>query len=200
MTFLFDVGKVLLDFDFEKSLENLLAGPDERAKLDRLLADKDAFERGDIPVDAYIRQALAALDPSITADRFIAAWRAIFIPNLPMWQTVERLATEGHRLFLFSNTNSIHCPWFLENFEVFRHFQGGTYSFEVGAIKPEPAIYQAAIARHELVPTQTCYIDDLPANIATGRRFGLRCHTYDLAAHATFEEWLDRQLAEAGHD
>ena len=44
--FLFDIGKVLLDFDFEKSLRNFLPSnhPDPATALEKLLARKDEFE------------------------------------------------------------------------------------------------------------------------------------------------------------
>jgi putative hydrolase of the HAD superfamily len=195
MTFLFDVGKVLLDFDFERSLEQLLAPGIDREALDAFLVEKDAFERGDIDTDDYVARALDVLGPGTTRHDFETAWRNIFTPNMPMWRIVEKLAADGHRLLLFSNTNSIHCPWFIENFEIFRHFEGGTYSFEAGSMKPEPAIYEAAIARHGLDPAATIYTDDLPANIETGRRFGFRSFLYDLNDHAAFERWLEAELA-----
>lgn len=197
MTFLFDIGKVLLDFDFGGTLHRLLPPGGDPAKLDHFLADKDAFERGDIDLETYLQQALTVLDHRVTRDDFVEAWRDIFTPNPPMWRTVENLAVEGHRLLLFSNTNAIHCPWFLGAYDIFRHFEAGTYSFEEGYMKPEPEIYQRAIARHGLTPQETLYIDDLPANIETGKRLGFRSHRYDLHDHAAFETWLAGQLAEA---
>jgi putative hydrolase of the HAD superfamily len=197
MTFLFDIGKVLLDFDFEKALVRLLPPGVDRAGLDAFLAGRDAFERGDVEHEDFVAQALAALGHGVTREDFEHAWRDIFTPNLPMWEVVGRLAAEGHRLLLFSNTNPIHCPWFLGAYDIFRHFEAGTYSFEVGSMKPEPAIYQRAIDDHGLVPGETLYIDDLAANIETGRRLGFRCHRYDLADHAAFEAWL-RALSSQG--
>lgn len=111
-----------------------------------------------------------------------------------MWRAVERLAADGHRLLLFSNTNAIHCPWILEAYDVFHHFEGGTYSFKVGSMKPEPEIYHRAIEDHELVPGETLYIDDLSANIETDRRLGFRCHRYDLRDHGAFEAWLESAM------
>ena len=47
---------------------------------------------------------------------------------------------------------------------------------------------------HQLDPAATLYIDDLPANIATGRTFGFRSFQYDLHDHPAFERWLAEQL------
>lgn len=192
MTFLFDIGRVLLDFDFESSLARLLPDDctDPHARLSRLLERKDDFEAGAIPADEYIPWALGVLGSPAGHDRFLHHWRHIFTPNLPMWDTVRTLSEKGHRLILFSNTNSIHCPWIFDEFPEFSLFHGAVLSFEVGAIKPHDPIYQHAVDVHSLDPAATLYIDDLPDNIATGRRFGFHCHQYDLRNHAAFDSWL----------
>jgi putative hydrolase of the HAD superfamily len=197
MTFLFDIGKVLLDFDFETSLRPLLPPdePDPDARLRRVLGDKDAFERGDIPLDDYLAHAERELGPGADREAFIAAWRGIFTPNAPMWDTVARLRAGGHRMLWFSNINPIHAPWLFEAYEVFRHFDGGTCSYQVGLIKPEPAIYRHVVESHGLVPAETLYIDDLEANAAAGVAAGFHTHRYDIRDHAAFEAWLDAELS-----
>lgn len=192
MTFLFDIGRVLLDFDFETSLSRLLppdvADPHER--LMRLLAKKDEFESGAIEENAYIDWALTVLESTATPDEFRAAWRDIFTPNEPMWRNVRALAQSGHKLVLFSNINPIHSPWIYKAYPEFALFDGAVMSFEVGHVKPHAPIYQHAIAAHLLVPEQTIYIDDLPENAASGREHGFHTHQYDIANHAAFESWL----------
>ncbi len=196
MTFLFDIGRVLLDFDFESSLKKLLPpnAQDGDDRLLRLLDRKDDFESGNIAVNDYIDWALEILGSDATRAEFCEAWQHIFTPNPPMWDCVRKLAAAGHRLILFSNTNAIHCPWIFEQFPGFSVFDGQVLSFEVGSVKPEPPIYQAAIDSWKLIPQDTLYIDDLPANIETGRRFGFRCWQYEMANHSDFENWLAREI------
>jgi putative hydrolase of the HAD superfamily len=192
MTFLYDIGRVLLDFDFESSLVRLLPDDckDPHARLSCLLQKKDEFESGAINPRDYVPWALDVMGSPATEDEFHEAWRQIFTPNDPMWDVVRELKAAGHRLILFSNTNGIHCPWVFEAYPKFSLFDSAVLSFEVGAIKPHPRIYQHAVDVHDLDPAQTLYIDDLPENIATGREFGFHCHQYDLKDHAAFERWL----------
>jgi len=196
MTFLFDIGRVLLDFNFEPSMERLFpAGIDDPvARMNLLLERKDEFETGSIGVDEYIAWALEVLGSTATRGEFTAAWQRIFTPNEPMWQCVRKLAADGHRLILFSNTNAIHCPWVFEEYPEFSLFQDAVLSFNTGFIKPQPEIYHHAIGSHGLVPSETLYIDDLAPNIATGRELGFRCWQYDLNDHAAFETWLADNL------
>ncbi len=197
MTFLFDIGRVLLDFEFEPSLSRLFpaGNTDSAARLQLLLERKDEFETGKIETDAYIDWALGILATDASPAEFRHAWQQIFTPNEPMWRCVRKLAAAGHRLILFSNINGIHWPWIGENFPEFSLFHDAVVSFKTGFIKPQPEIYQYAIRHHGLVPGETFYIDDLPQNIATGRELGFRCWQYDLNDHAAFESWLASELA-----
>jgi len=196
VTFLFDIGRVLLDFDFETSLARLLPPGvgDARERIAMLLDQRDGFEAGAMEESAYIAWALKVLGSPASPDEFRHAWRHVFTPNEPMWQEVRKLAAAGHRLILFSNTNAIHCPWVFEEFADFALFDAAVLSFEVGAVKPDREIYQYAIATHDLDPANTLYIDDLAANIATGHAHGLRCFQYDQADHPAFQRWLLEQL------
>jgi putative hydrolase of the HAD superfamily len=195
--FLFDIGKVLLDFDFETSLATLLRSDHAQpeASLAKLLEKKDDFEAGRISTEDYTRWAIEILESNATQEQFYHAWQNIFTVNTPMWDAAKKLHADGHRLILFSNTNSIHCPWVFAAFPDFSLFHGAILSYEINAIKPEPEIYQHAIDKYSLVPQNTLYIDDLPANIATGNEFGFRTHQYDLNNHSGFEQWLTEQLS-----
>ena len=67
-------------------------------------------------------------------------------------------------------------------------------AFEIGALKPEFAIYQYAINTYQLDPTSTVYIDDQPQNIISGKELGFKCWQYDLNDHQAFEIWLEKTL------
>ncbi len=195
-TFLFDIGRVLLDFHFESSLVRLLpAGSTDGAdRLARLLARKDEFESGRVDVPTYIAWALETLGSSAKPGEFEEAWQRIFTPVEPMWECVRQLKSAGHRLILFSNTNGIHCPWVFENYPDFALFDAAVLSYNTGFIKPQPEIYRHAIDTHALVPAETLYIDDLPENIAAGREFGFNSFQYNLHDHPGFERWLEESL------
>ena len=74
------------------------------------------------------------------------------------------------------------------------HFAGGIFSHEVRAMKPDEAFYRAAGSQLGVDPAQTFYIDDLPENIAAGRRFGFVAYHYDPGRHGALEEEVERWL------
>ena len=195
-TFLFDIGHVLLDFDFETSLMRLIPKgidkPDERIK--QVLQYKDALECGQTNPVNFADLALRILESEATPEQFYQTWRQIFTANKLMWHCVRKLANDNHSLILISNINAIHCPWIFSTYPEFSYFEHKILSFEVGILKPEPAIYQYAINKYLLDPAATIYIDDQPQNFAAGQEFGFQCWQYDLNHHQAFEVWLTRIL------
>ena len=195
-TFLFDIGNVLLHFDFTQAAHRLAAMSDVSAAevLARLSPFKNAIESGAMNDDDFVTQSTALIGYRGTREEFIETWSDIFSENLPMTPLVHRLAQE-HRLILFSNTSGLHKTWFMNRYEVFTYFKGGVFSHEVRCMKPDAAFYQTAISQFALDPALTFYIDDLAENIATGKRFGFACHHYNPARHekltGNVEQWLN---------
>lgn len=196
-TFLFDIGRVLLNFDFESSLKKLIPesinNPSER--IQHILEKKDALETGLINPASYADWALKILGSEASVEQFYQAWQQIFTVNKAMWNRVRQLARNGHSLILISNINAIHCPWIFTTYPEFSLFEHKVLSYQIGVLKPELAIYQYAINTYKLKPESTVYIDDLPQNIASGRALGFQCWQYDLNDHQAFDSWLEKTLA-----
>jgi len=195
-TFLFDIGRVLLDFDFESSLVKLIPerinNPEER--IQQVLEQKDSLEAGLIDPESYANWALKIFESDAALPQFYQAWQQIFTANESMWRCVRQLASNNHALILISNINAIHCPWIFTAYPEFAYFKHKILSFEIGFLKPEFAIYQYAIKMYQLNPASTIYIDDQPQNIASGKALGFHCWQYDLKNHQAFETWLEKIL------
>jgi putative hydrolase of the HAD superfamily len=56
-------------------------------------------------------------------------------------------------------------------------------------------MYEQAITQFGLDPAQTFYVDDLPANIATGKRLGFVSYQYDPQDHAPLHQALNAWVA-----
>jgi len=189
MTFLFDIGNVLLKLHFENFHRKIL-GDGQAPIPPELEILKDPFETGAITDEEFVTRSTAMLENKVTPAIFTEAWLNIFSLNEPMWKVVQKLHHDGHRLILFSNTNGLHTRHFLEKYEGFSLFHHHHFSQEVGAIKPHPDFYQKAVETYQLDPADTAYLDDLPANIATGKKFGFQSWQYDLHNHEACLKWL----------
>jgi putative hydrolase of the HAD superfamily len=194
--FLFDIGNVLVRFDFSKAIRALAAWSDvadEREALQRIDTVKLQYEDGQMPRADFLHHAFTLLRYRGTEAQFIAAWQNIFTANEPMHALVRQLHGR-HPLYLLSNTNDMHVEGLFRDFPVFSCFTGGTYSHEVRASKPHAAIYEIACRTHGLVPAETFFIDDLADNITAARQLGFQTHQY----HPDRHEDLLKSLRAAG--
>lgn len=193
--FLFDIGKVILNFDFGLGVERIHLRCSKVGAHGILPAIADLtneLESGRISTADYVGEVSERLGFSGSTDDFIRAFEDIFTPNAAMVDLIGQLKQNGHRLYLLSNTNDIHVPFFTREYPVFKHFSGAVYSHREGVMKPEPAIYQAAIQKFGLTPECTIYIDDLEANVIGGREAGLLGIHYDPNQHSTLLDELRR--------
>ena len=188
--FLFDIGNVLLRFDFQVALEKLAHDSDPAAEKILELIDpvKAAYEGGRIPRDEFQAEVRAIMRYTGSDEDFIAAWEDIFTENQPMIELVGRLQGR-YPLFLLSNTSDIHLDFILRRYPIFSAFDNGVYSFKVGASKPEREIYEIAVRDLGLVPGETFFIDDLLPNVSSAQEVGFQAHHYHHDQH-------DRLLAD----
>ena len=183
--FLFDIGNVLLRFDFGRTLRALAAKSrvsDPGVLLGAVDVLKAGYEDGGMDRATFLREVFALLEFRGSEREFVTAWEEIFEPNLPMVALVERLWGR-YPLFLLSNTNDIHREYIFREYPFFKRFSGGIYSYEVGASKPGPESYRIACERLGLEPEGTFFIDDLLPNIETARSLGFHAHHYHHAEH-----------------
>ena len=194
--FLFDIGNVILRFDFSSIIKTLsehstLADGDPIA----LIQDhKDDLESGRIDDETFVTTSIRLLGFTGTPDDFTRIWCEIFEINEPMAAIIEDLAKSGHRLYLLSNTSGLHKDYFHKTYPIFECFRGGVYSHTAQSMKPETGIFEQAFTEFGLSPANTVYIDDHPDNIATGKKLGLHSILYDPNRH----EELTPKLNAAG--
>ena len=183
--FLFDIGNVLLKFDFALALKALAAQSEVHDPIDvlaRVDQVKIAYEDGQLDRAAFIRGVIDVLRFRGEEAEFVAAWEDIFEPNAPMVALVEQLHGR-YPLYLLSNTSDIHIDYVFRAHPFFARFTAGTYSYAARASKPGRAIYEIACRDHGLQPATTFFIDDLLPNIETARALGFQTHHYHAERH-----------------
>jgi len=192
--FIFDLGNVLLLFSHERMFAQVGALCGKSAEeVRRVFIEDDLgtrFERGNLS-EAQLRGELERrLDATFASSELDRALGDIFTPNEPMLEIVSALRRQGFRLVLLSNTNSIHVRWIESNYDVLSRFDSCVLSYQVGAVKPEPAIYAAAINCANCSPDECLYTDDISAYVDAGREAGLNAEVFSNAA--SFREHAHR--------
>ncbi|MEI8234132.1 MAG: HAD family phosphatase [Verrucomicrobiota bacterium] len=190
-SFIFDIGNVLIPFDFNRALRRIapqcVLPPHTLPPQAHALTE--AYESGKIGRPEFLRQAFDLLQYRGTEAEFIAAWEDIFEENHAMTGLIGRLR-ERYPLYLLSNTSDIHSDYFESKYPVFQAFSGAVYSYLAGCIKPSPAIFEIAIRQFGVEPAETVYIDDLHANVAAAARLGFQALHYDFTRHPRLVEQL----------
>jgi HAD superfamily hydrolase (TIGR01509 family) len=186
--FLFDIGNVIIRFDFTITAQKLASrcdvSPEEA--FSRVAQLTDRLESGQLSAEAFIAEASDRIGFQGSPLEFRSAFEDIFTLNQPIVELIESLHQKDIPLHLLSNTNAIHVPFFEKSYPVFNCFEGRIYSHEVGCMKPNPEIYRIAIDTLALEPAETVYVDDLPANCAAGREAGLESICYNKDDHDAF--------------
>src|SRR5215469_1502252 len=149
-TVIFDLGKVLVPFDFQigyRALAGMCSHDSievrRRIKQTRLV---EPFEKGLIEANDFVRQLSEALEVQMDYAGFCRAWSSIFYGQLIEDTMLESLSAR-YRLLLLSNTNSIHWEMIRQNYPMMRFFHHHVLSFRVHALKPDAAIYREAVER-----------------------------------------------------
>jgi len=172
----FDLGKVLLDFDKEAAILRLAEksplSPEEMGRL--IQTDKQAlvYEAGGITTARYISHLKKLLKYKGTAKELQACYSEIFTPLSDHIALAAMLAPH-YPLAIISNTNDAHIAHAEATYSFFSLFPVRIYSHQVRAMKPDRAIYDAALAAlGGIDPLETLFIDDLEPNILGAVKLG----------------------------
>ena len=173
---IFDLGKVLVHFDFKRGyreLEGLCPYP--AAEIPKRLGPTGLvarFETGLIEPRDFVEQLSRILDLDVDYDRFCRIWSGIFAETLVPENMLEGLAAR-YRLLLLSNTNAIHFEMIRQSYPLIRHFHDLILSYEVKAMKPRPEIFHAAVARAGCRPEECFFTDDIAEFVEGAQRVGI---------------------------
>jgi putative hydrolase of the HAD superfamily len=173
---IFDLGNVLLFFDWEIAANRLCARTKRsRQELDHYIMTTpfvDQLCRGELTKQRFFEIVACDLGFDGSYQEFAVLWSDIFSPNEPMIALARQLKGLVTRVIL-SNTNAIHMDYVFGKFPIVREVEGLVLSHEVGLLKPDPRIYELALQRFGLRAGRTAFIDDIATNVEGARAAGL---------------------------
>jgi putative hydrolase of the HAD superfamily len=174
---LFDLGNVIVPFDFKRAYAKL--GPLCSCPVTEIsprLRSTDLvsrFESGRIAAEPFVGELSMLLGLKTTYSEFCDLWTSVFFEDTLVPESLIAGLRRRHRLLILSNTNPIHFSMLKANYPVFNHFDDFVLSYEVGALKPEPKIYQEAIERAGCRPDECFFTDDIAINVEAARNNGM---------------------------
>lgn len=175
-TAVFDLGKVLVDFDFGIAAARFqkrcrVSEGELRKALDQSTL-LHRYEAGELSTAQFFDTVRSLSKFDGTLPEFRAIFGDIFTPIPSMIALHAALRSAGIPTFVFSNTNEIAADHIRENFPFFGTFDGHILSFEHGAMKPDERLYRVVEKVSGCSGQAILYLDDRPENIAAGQRLG----------------------------
>ncbi|MEO8150763.1 MAG: HAD family phosphatase [Bacteroidia bacterium] len=188
---IFDLGGVLLPLNMKATIDGFknLGATD----FDSIYSQQeqrhffDQFDKGLITDDEFRMEIKKYVREDVSNQQIDEAWNSMLgiIPQTKI--DFLKKVNERYRVFLLSNTNSIHVKKFEGDHQhrykenIFQSlFQKTYYSCNIGMRKPDEEIFRYVIDDSNLVPGETIFIDDSPQHIKGALPTGLQAHHLDL--------------------
>jgi glucose-1-phosphatase len=180
---IFDLGGVLLNINPLLSLQAFekLSGIDKDELLRKLVNEQvfEKFDTGSLSPDQFREELCRIMACDVSDDAIDSAWNILLL-DFPLAR-VEMLQQlrKNYRIFLLSNTNSIHYEKYTNDFferygiQLVDLFDFIFLSYEIGMHKPDPGIYDHVLKYANLNPSECVFIDDSLPNIEAATRFGI---------------------------
>ena len=182
---IFDLGRVLLNLDFDASIKAFQELGLQTDVLDKKQAYSDPvfyeLEVGRISPKEFCNRVRVVLNnPDATDLQIEDAWSAMVL-DMPenRLKKVQELS-KNYNVYLFSNTNQIHIERMHQAFKAEYGFDFQSlfvkdyYSHEIYERKPDLVSYQKVIELSGVNPMETIFIDDLEKNIIGAQQAGLK--------------------------
>jgi putative hydrolase of the HAD superfamily len=172
----FDLGKVLLDFDYgiaarHLSLKSRL-NPGQIMELllqTPLLVDYEIGQMSSAEFHvALVRKAGLRAD----FEEFARLFGDIFSPIQPMLGLLEQVRAAGLPTAVLSNTNELAIQFIRQHYPFFAAFSHQILSYEHRAMKPDPRLYHAVEQSSGVRPDEILFVDDRPENVDAARQLG----------------------------
>ncbi len=181
-TVIFDLGGVIVPLDFPRLYGRLAAHcavPAEQIphKINET-GLVPLLESGAMAPEEFTGRIVELLDLKVPDGQFRDLWSSLFPGHTLLPESLMAAVRNHHRLLLLSNTNAIHFGMVLENYPLLRHFHHYVLSHEVGAMKPSPKIYAAAIEAAGCNPEECFFTDDIAAYVEGARQAGIRAEQF----------------------
>ncbi len=184
---IFDLGGVLLDIDYQKTITAFekLGLKDFETMFSQFKADElfERLETGHISEEDFYASIKQRTNIPLTNKQIEEAWNALILNfRIDSLVFLEKLSA-NYKLYLLSNTNSIHLNYFNKLFTLQtgkptldKYFIKAWYSNKIGLRKPNQDIFEFVLQEENLQAAETLFIDDTFINIEAAQKLGFKTH------------------------
>ena len=193
-TFIFDIGNVLLNFNYLEQYRSLYDEQTAQALADATVRNTALWaelDRGTLSYEeaiALLQKNAPHLHHQIPHAIHTMYARLESYSYSDAW--LQSLKQKGYRVYILSNYGKVPYEQTKARMGFLRHADGALISYEVQQTKPSHAIYQAICDKYSINPSEAVFLDDSPINIDGAKEFGL--HTVLFTDYASALEALSK--------
>jgi glucose-1-phosphatase len=174
---IFDIGRVLVRLDIAGAMGGLagtvsLTPQETWAAIEHDPRWRDWQEGRMSPRDWQLH-ICRRLGVNLTFEQFSDIWNRVLDPTPLLDGSFLEGLSKRYCLAVLSNTDPIHVAELERRFDFFRFFKHRIYSCVVGASKPSPLIFRAALQACKTTADNAIYIDDIPSYVEAARQLGM---------------------------
>jgi FMN phosphatase YigB (HAD superfamily) len=187
----FDLGNVLLKFDHRLACRQMgeVAQVHQQTVWDLVFATdlEQRYEAGQIGDREFYEIFCSQTRTRPDYDALLLAGSAIFTPNFSIFPVVGGLVNAGYRMGILSNTCPGHWSYCTGRYAIVDYgFVAYALSYELGACKPSPKIFEAAARLAGVEPRDIFFVDDIAGHVAAARECG-----FDAVQYTTTPKLVD---------
>lgn len=185
--YIFDFGQVIVKFDTHFMTSVYIKETKDIEKVEQVVFDRlywDKLDAGTITDDEVKAGICSRLPEELHKSACLVYDNWYY--NLPFINGIVELLSgikaNGGKLYLLSNISE----GFAENYKnvmalksLFEIFDGLVFSAPIGLTKPDKEIFDYVLAKYNLNPQETVFIDDNINNILGARASGIKGYLFD---------------------
>jgi len=174
---LFDLGGVLVELG-EGPIPSEWLPNNDRFNLTDWFSSETAilFEKGLICAQTFAETFRNDLKIEASPENILKHFTEWPIGLFPGAQELLENLESKYRLAVLSNTNELHWPRIIEEFNVENYFEQIFASHQMKMVKPDLVIFQDVISKLKVEPEKILFLDDNLRNIEASKKLGINGH------------------------
>jgi len=176
---IFDFGNVICYFTNDILIQRISdLGKKTKEEVFELIYKKSditkRFESGIITSEEFYEELSSICGLNISYEELKEVYsKDKFTPVEGMNELIESLKKK-YKIGLLSNTGPWDYDYVLKVAPIVKTFDTITTSFEAGAMKPSPMIFEDALKKSQLKPEECLYTDDIADYVEAAKRMGMK--------------------------
>ncbi len=181
-TVVFDIGNVLMKFDYMPYIRSLLADEETVWRVNGAIWRSgfwNDLDRGEDTDTVFVKMLEA--EPEYKKEIRLAfenVGQCMFKMEYAIpW--IKDLKARGYQVLYLSNYSQHTMQANPGVLDFLPYMDGGIFSCEVHHVKPDAEIYRALCDKYQLNPAECVFLDDFEANIIAAQAFGMKAIRFE---------------------